>query len=118
MRLLYLPYDTVSALAGGLRMGFVPFFIATAIGNIAGTFAFVGIGASIEGDLSQGEFSLDPVVFVSSIVIFIISLAINYVLRSREEDQALPDDVAQERNEADGQDILITESTDRLNVIN
>jgi len=80
MRLLYFPYDTVSAVAGGLRIGFLPFFIATAIGNIAGTFAFVGIGASISGDVTSGQMELDPTVFIFSGVILVGSLVLSRIL--------------------------------------
>ncbi len=83
MRLLYLPYDTVSFFAGGLRMALVPFFFATAIGNIAGTFAFIGIGASIEGDITQGDISLNPVVFLFSVLIFVISIGVSWMLNKR-----------------------------------
>lgn len=83
MRLLYMPYDAVSFFAGMLRIAFLPFITATAIGNIAGTFAFVGIGASIEGDITQGDISLNPAVFAFSLLIFIVSIGISRYLNGR-----------------------------------
>lgn len=93
MRLLYFPYDTVSAVAGGLRIGFLPFFSATAIGNIAGTFAFVGIGASISGDITAGELELDPTVFLFSGGVLIVSLIISRFLGAKETPQGQSADV-------------------------
>ncbi|MCI0550783.1 MAG: TVP38/TMEM64 family protein [Anaerolineae bacterium] len=48
MRLIFLPYDAVSYLAGFLRIKYWPFILATALGSIPGTVAFIGFGASIE----------------------------------------------------------------------
>lgn len=77
MRLLYFPYDAVSLAAGGLRIPFVAFFAATAIGNVAGTLSFVGIGASLEGDLGSGTLSLNPASLVFSIVVLVASLLVS-----------------------------------------
>jgi uncharacterized membrane protein YdjX (TVP38/TMEM64 family) len=83
-RLLYLPYDLVSIVAGNLRISFVTFFAATAIGNIFGAFSYVGIGASIEGDIASGEISLNPAVLVLSIGVLIGSLAVSRFLKARQ----------------------------------
>ena len=48
MRFIFLPYDAVSYLAGFLRIKYWPFILATALGSIPGTVAFIGFGASIE----------------------------------------------------------------------
>jgi uncharacterized membrane protein YdjX (TVP38/TMEM64 family) len=80
MRLLYLPYDAVSILAGSLGIAFWQFFLATALGNVAGTFSYVGIGASIQGDLTSGEVSLDPAVLGLSFLILVVSLVISRYL--------------------------------------
>jgi len=48
MRFIFLPYDAVSYLAGFLRIKYFPFILATALGSIPGTMAFIGFGASIE----------------------------------------------------------------------
>jgi len=83
MRFIFLPYDLVSYLAGFLRIKYWPFIIATALGSIPGTIAFVGFGASIEafdGALPK----LNPVTLGFSIVIFIISLALSRIFKRRE----------------------------------
>lgn len=89
MRLIYLPYDAVSLLAGSLRISFPRFLLATGLGNLAGTLSFVGIGASLEGDLGAGEISLNPETLVFSVVILILSLAISRWL-SRSQQGELP----------------------------
>jgi uncharacterized membrane protein YdjX (TVP38/TMEM64 family) len=87
MRLLYFPYDTVSVVAGLLRINIVGFFTATAIGNVFGTFAFVGIGASIEGDLASGRLSLDPGVFIVSVLTLILSLGLSRYLNAKQKEE-------------------------------
>lgn len=80
MRLLYLPYDLVSVLAGSLKINTGTFFLATLIGNIGGTLAYTGLGASIEGDLSTGSISFDPSLILFSTVVLIIGLALSRFL--------------------------------------
>lgn len=84
MRLLYMPYDAVSLLAGGLRIGFVPFATATLIGNLGGTFSFVGFGASLQGDIATGEVSINPWILALSFSILVASLALSRYLNKRE----------------------------------
>jgi uncharacterized membrane protein YdjX (TVP38/TMEM64 family) len=84
MRLLYLPYDAVSLLAGSMRIPFLVFFSATAIGNLAGTFSFVGIGASIEGDLASGNVTLNPWMLGFSVFILIASIGVSRLLKNRQ----------------------------------
>jgi uncharacterized membrane protein YdjX (TVP38/TMEM64 family) len=81
MRLLYMPYDTVSFAAGILRIAILPFILATGLGNIFGTFAFVGIGASIEGDITRGQIQLDPVVFILSAIVLVMSFGLSWYLK-------------------------------------
>ena len=83
MRFIFLPYDAVSYLAGFLRIKFWPFILATALGSIPGTIAFIGFGASIEsfnGTLPK----LNPVTFGVSVVIFIISIALSRIFKKQE----------------------------------
>lgn len=83
MRFIFLPYDLVSYLAGFLKIKFIPFIIATALGSIPGTIAFVGFGASIEafdGTLPK----LNPATLTFSILIFIASIALSRVFKKRE----------------------------------
>ncbi|MBK8027231.1 MAG: TVP38/TMEM64 family protein [Chloroflexi bacterium] len=85
MRLIYLPYDAVSLVAGSLRIPFLLFVLATALGNLAGTLSFVGLGASIEGDLAAGQASINPSVLLFSAVILVVSLAISRLLSRRQQ---------------------------------
>lgn len=89
MRLLYLPYDAVSILAGNLRIPFSRFLIATALGNLAGTVSFLGIGASIEGNLASGDISLNPQVLVFSVIVLLLSIAISRLLNRYQQQQTL-----------------------------
>lgn len=83
MRLLFLPYDGVSLLAGGLRLPLLPFLTATAIGNVPGTFFYVGLGASIDGDLTSGELTLNPWVLAASVGVLVVSLLLSRLIRAR-----------------------------------
>jgi uncharacterized membrane protein YdjX (TVP38/TMEM64 family) len=83
MRFVFLPYDMVSYLAGFLRIHFWPFILATALGSIPGTFAFVLFGASIE-NFNGGLPSLNPGILAASIVIFIVSIALSRLFKNRE----------------------------------
>lgn len=83
MRFIFLPYDAVSYLAGFLRIKYWPFILATALGSIPGTVAFIGFGASIEnfdGSLPR----LNPVTLGFSVVIFIASIALARIFKKRE----------------------------------
>ncbi|MEW6402304.1 MAG: VTT domain-containing protein, partial [Chloroflexota bacterium] len=83
MRFIFLPYDAVSYLAGFLRIKYFPFILATALGSIPGTMAFIGFGASIEtldGALPQ----LNPVTLGFSVAIFIVSIALSRIFKKRE----------------------------------
>lgn len=85
MRLLYLPYDAVSLVVGSLGIAFIPFALATAIGNIGGTLSFVGIGASADIDFATGEFGgINPLVLGFSVTILVVSLGISRYLNKRE----------------------------------
>lgn len=87
MRLLYLPYDAVSVIAGNLRIPFLTFALATAVGNLGGTLSFVGIGASIEGDITTGQISVNPAVFAFSAIVLVSSLALSRYLNKRQAAQ-------------------------------
>ena len=83
MRFIFLPYDAVSYLAGFLRINYWPFILATALGSIPGTIAFIGFGASIEtfnGTLPQ----IDPVTFGISFAIFIVSIILSRLIKRKE----------------------------------
>ncbi len=88
MRFIFVPYDLVNYLAGILRIGWRPFLLATALGSLPGTLAFVLFGASFKGDIATAEFSFDPRVFIASALIFVVSIAISrYFKRSETKEQ-------------------------------
>ncbi len=87
MRLLFLPYDLVNYTSGALRIRWTSFLLATALGTLPGTIAFVLLGASVER-LDDGLGGINPWTVVASVVIFLVSIAIARVTRAR---AALPD---------------------------
>jgi uncharacterized membrane protein YdjX (TVP38/TMEM64 family) len=87
MRFIFLPYDLVNYLAGFLRIDYKAFILATILGSIPGTIAFVLAGASFEGDLT-GMPAFDWRVFAASAAIFVISIVISRVVRRRERGTA------------------------------
>ncbi len=82
MRLLFLPYDLVNYLAGFLRIGWVPFIVATALGALPGTLAFTLFGASIEA-FDGGIPALNPRVLAASVAIFLASLGLSRLVKRR-----------------------------------
>lgn len=83
MRLLYLPFDLVSYLAGAIRVRPLPFLAGTVIGSAPATVAFVLFGASLES-FDGGVPSIDAPVLVASVVLLVAGLAAAEVLRRRE----------------------------------
>lgn len=81
MRLVYVPYDLVNYLAGSLRIGWMPFIMATALGSLPGTVSFVLFGASIEGDFAGEMPGLDPWILLASALIFAASLLLSVYLK-------------------------------------
>lgn len=86
MRLLFLPYDLVNYAAGFLRIRWLPFLLATAIGSIPGTISFVLLGTSFGTleELLTGELRVNPPALIASILLILISLAGSRLLRKRE----------------------------------
>lgn len=82
MRLLFLPYDLVSYGCGALRIRWVPFLLATALGSLPGTISFVLLGASLER-IDRGIDGINPWAIVASVAIFIVSIVISRLLRKR-----------------------------------
>jgi uncharacterized membrane protein YdjX (TVP38/TMEM64 family) len=83
MRFIFLPYDAVSYLAGFLRIQYWPFILATALGSIPGTIAFIGFGASVE-TFDGAMPKLNPATLGFSFVIFIVSIALSRIFKKRE----------------------------------
>jgi uncharacterized membrane protein YdjX (TVP38/TMEM64 family) len=85
MRLIYLPYDLVSYLGGLLRVPYRPFILASVLGSLPGTVAFVLAGASLDvDDVFAGTFSLaaiNPWTLAFAAVLFAVGLASSRLLR-------------------------------------
>lgn len=88
MRFIFLPYDLVNYLAGILRIGWQSFILATILGSIPGTIAFVSFGASIDvKQLARGETpEFDPWVLLFGAVILVISIFISRFFKRRENE--------------------------------
>lgn len=83
MRFIFLPYDAVSFVAGLLNIKYWPFILATALGSLPGTIAFVGFSASIES-FTGAVPEINPVTLGISIGIFIVSILLSRILKKRE----------------------------------
>ena len=83
MRLLFLPYDLVNYLSGILRLAWLPFLAATALGSLPGTVSFVLLGASLD-DLDDGIGGIDPITLGAGLSIFVVSLLVARLLRRRQ----------------------------------
>ncbi len=83
MRFIFLPYDLVNYLAGFVRIRWSAFILATILGNIPGTIAFVLAGASIER-FDGGIPKLNPIILAVSVAIFILSLVLSRLFKKRE----------------------------------
>ena len=87
MRLLFLPYDLVNYLSGILRLRWLPFLLATALGSLPGTVSFVLLGASIDR-VDEGLGGIDPSALGASIFVFVVSLGIAQFIRRRQSGPA------------------------------
>ena len=87
MRLLFLPYDLVNYASGALRIRWTSFLLATVLGTLPGTIAFVLLGASIER-LDEGLGGINPWTIAASIAIFVVSLLIARFARRRSAEAA------------------------------
>jgi uncharacterized membrane protein YdjX (TVP38/TMEM64 family) len=87
MRLIYLPYDLVSYLGGLLRVPYRPFILASVLGSLPGTVAFVLAGASLDvDDVFAGSASLaaiNPWTLAFAAGLFVAGLAGSRLLRRR-----------------------------------
>ena len=85
MRFIYLPYDLVNYMGGLLRVDWKAFLLATALGSIPGTIAFVLAGASLEWSAGVGKPEIKTWVLVMSAIVFISSLALSRIYKRREQ---------------------------------
>ena len=83
MRLVFVPYDLVSYLAGVLRLRWLPFLLATALGSLPGTVSFVLLGASLD-QVDEGIEGIDPIALGAGAMIFVVSLLLARILRRRQ----------------------------------
>jgi uncharacterized membrane protein YdjX (TVP38/TMEM64 family) len=90
MRFIFLPYDLVNYLAGFLRIGYWSFLLATVLGSIPGTLAFVLLGASLTPAQIQAMFltgdlpRLDVRLLAMSFGMFVVSILFSRYFRRRE----------------------------------
>lgn len=83
MRLLLLPYDLVSYLAGAVRVHPGAFLAGTALGSAPATVAFVLFGASLES-FEGGTPAIDGPVLITSAVLLVAGLTLSWIMRRRE----------------------------------
>ncbi len=81
MRLVHVPYDVVSFVAGNLYMPFRVFIGGTFVGNIAGVYGFTALGASLHGDVISGKLHVDLPLVISSLAVFTASIIASCLLR-------------------------------------
>lgn len=79
--LMYLHADLVNLPAGLLRVRFPVFLAGITLGNAMTMTAAVLAGASVEGRLADAQVSLDLRYLVVGATIFVVSLALAYLLR-------------------------------------
>ena len=84
MRFIFLPYDLVSYFSGFLRIRWQGFLLATALGSIPGTIAFVLFGASIEGGFTGELPQLNGTMLAVGVLMFVVSLGLSRWFRRRE----------------------------------
>ncbi len=87
MRLTFFPFDLVAYGAGILRVSFVPFLLATALGTLLGITTFVAIGASISvEEFAKNGITVDAINFnyiLISVFIFVVSHVVAEVVRRK-----------------------------------
>lgn len=83
-RLTFLPFDLINYLAGLLHIAWKPFILASTLGSLPGTLAFVLLGASVGLDSAEGAPVLDPRVLLASAILLVGSLTLSRYLKRRE----------------------------------
>ncbi|MEX2543301.1 MAG: VTT domain-containing protein [Trueperaceae bacterium] len=81
--LMYLHADMVNLPAGLLRIHFPTFLIGITFGNALTLSTAVLAGASVEGGLRDAKISVEPEYLVLAAALFLVSLALAYLLRRR-----------------------------------
>jgi uncharacterized membrane protein YdjX (TVP38/TMEM64 family) len=83
LRFCFTPYDPVSYLGGALRLPLIPFVVANFFGNLPGTTSCVMIGASMQGQFSEGNVHVNWRLLGVSWVMLLLMLGIGRWLRRR-----------------------------------
>ncbi len=83
IRLLYLPYDPVNLLAGYMCIPLSTFVMATTLGNVPTTLAYISLGASVDGNPATGQVSFNPYALALSAALIIVSLGISWFYNKR-----------------------------------
>ena len=83
LRFCFTPYDPVSYLGGALKLPLIPFLIANFIGNFPGTISCVLMGASMQGQFSDGTVAVNWRLLAVSWVMLLLMLGIGRRLRRR-----------------------------------
>ena len=82
MRLIYIPYDLVTYLAGFLKIDYGAFLLATVLGALPGTISVALLGAS--AGLDGGTPSFDWRVLLISVGLFVVSIAASRLIKRSE----------------------------------
>jgi len=85
MRLLLLPFDLVNYAAALMAVDWKAFLLATAVGVLPSTFAFVSFGAAIDmRQLAAGQSpQIDPKMILFAVCLFALSLLISHWYKRR-----------------------------------
>ncbi len=88
MRLLMMPHDIVSCLAGTLQVDWKPFLVATALGSIPTTTSLVLFGSSVTASGLGAVPQINRSVLAASGAIFVGSMAVSrYLKRQAQENE-------------------------------
>jgi len=96
MRMTHVPYDGVSFAAGYIVVPFSRYWWGTFVGNIPAAYPFAALGASLEGNLLSGDYTLNEGILASSVIVFVLAFVLAWVLRrsrlsTHDEDDAHPE---------------------------
>jgi uncharacterized membrane protein YdjX (TVP38/TMEM64 family) len=79
-RVVFIPGDLVNYASGALRINFIAFIAATALGGLPGLVTAVLAGASVQGGL-EANIHIQPRYLAASVGILLLSLSLSYWLR-------------------------------------
>jgi uncharacterized membrane protein YdjX (TVP38/TMEM64 family) len=82
-RFIFLPFDIMNFASGVLRIPYMPFALATAIGILPGTIAFVLAGASLDAPayFKTMDIVINSTVLYASLFLISVSFLISYLLK-------------------------------------